>query len=66
MKTNLHEEKNTVWEVTHLGWRVVAHDFADASFGIPYEHSAGRSFKETRGSYAPCLDHVLLQSTKSK
>ena len=26
--------------------------------------SAGRSFNEMRGSYAFCLDHVLLQSTK--
>ena len=34
--------------------------------GFPEAHSAGRSFKEMRGSYVFCLDHVLLQSTKSK
>ena len=29
--------------------------------GFPYERSASRSFGEMRGSYAPCLDQVLLQ-----
>ena len=30
--------------------------------GFPYEHSAGRSFREMRCSYTSCLDTVLLQS----
>ena len=34
--------------------------------GFPYEHSAGRSFREMRCSCTFCLDQVLLQSTKSK
>ena len=33
---NLHGEENTVWVVTHSGReRVVPHDFANTSFGIP-------------------------------
>ena len=34
--------------------------------GFPYEHSAGRSFREVRGSYAACQDHVLVRSIKYK
>ena len=56
--------------------RMVAHSYDESEWslmmllirrlGFPQATSAGRSFNELRGSYASCLDHVLLQSTKSK
>ena len=35
-------------------------------FWCPYEQAAGRSLREMCRSCSPCLDQVLLQSTKSR
>ena len=62
------QQENTMCEWSHIcdesEWSLMISLIR--RLGFPYAHSAGRSFKEMRGSYAFCLDHVLLQSTKSK
>ena len=35
-------------------------------FWFPYEQAAGRSLREMCRSWSPCLDQVLLQSTKPR
>ena len=62
------QQENTMCEWSHI------YDESEWSLmislirllGFQYEHSAGSSFKEMRGLYAICLDHVLLQSAKYK
>ena len=50
-------EDESEWSLTILLMRLL---------GFRQAPSAGRFSKEMRGSYAFFLDHVLLQSTKSK
>ena len=59
---------NSVCEWSHSneesGWSLMTSLIR--RFWCPYEQAAGRSLREMCRSCSPCLDQVLLQSTKSR